>query len=78
MLDDNTAHNLDSATSTGVAEPHAASPEGSTPDHNAQNPAAENHEEVKAATPTSSEDFASALHYVSHVCRTKSWDDEQR
>ncbi|HZQ67977.1 MAG TPA: 30S ribosomal protein S1 [Terriglobales bacterium] len=75
MLDDNTAHNLDSATSTGIAERHAASPEGSTPEQDAQNPAAENQEASKAATPTSSEDFASALENFTTETEEAAGDD---
>ena len=75
MLDDNTAHNMDSATSTSVAEHNAASPEGSTPDHIAQNPAAENQEETKTATSTSSEDFASALENFTTETEESAGDD---
>ena len=59
LLDDNTAHNLDSATSTTVAEPSASAPEESTPDHTSQPQAVAPRQEEKPAT--SSEDFASAL-----------------
>ena len=59
LPDDNTAHNLDSATSTSLAEPTLSSAEESTPD-NPSHPQAtpERQEEKPAAT---AEDFASAL-----------------
>lgn len=59
LLDDNTAHNLDSATSTSVAEPTLSSAEESTPD-NPSHPQTtpERQEEKPSAT---AEDFASAL-----------------
>jgi small subunit ribosomal protein S1 len=59
LLDDNTDHNLDSATSTTVAEPSASAPEESTPDHTSQPQAVAPRQEEKPVT--SSEDFASAL-----------------
>jgi small subunit ribosomal protein S1 len=60
LFDDNT-HNLDSATSTSVAE-HAPNPtEGSTPDNTAQPPQTAQGQDEKTATLPTAEDFASAL-----------------
>ncbi len=62
LFDDNTAHNLDSSTSTTLAEPGPGSPEGSTPE--ASTPRAQSemtqHQDDKPAT-SGTEDFASAL-----------------
>jgi small subunit ribosomal protein S1 len=62
LFDDNTAHNLDSATSTTVAEQTAGSPEGSTSENaNPQPPQIAQKQDEKLPMPTTTEDFASAL-----------------
>jgi small subunit ribosomal protein S1 len=62
LFEDNTAHNLDSASSATVAEESENASENATPDHfaAAQPPQAANSEEEKSSNPAT-DDFASAL-----------------
>jgi small subunit ribosomal protein S1 len=63
LFDDNTAHNLDSSTSTTLAEPSTGSPEGTTPEASIppQQSGMAQHQDDKPATTATTEDFASAL-----------------
>jgi small subunit ribosomal protein S1 len=62
LLDDSTAHNLDSATSTPVVERPAASSEGSTANiAKPEPPKAVQSFDEKPPMPTATEDFAAAL-----------------
>jgi hypothetical protein len=63
LFDDNNAHNLDSSTSTSLAERSTGSPEGSAPEPANPRPQPEiaQHQDDKPATAATSEDFASAL-----------------
>ena len=75
MLDDNTAHNLDSATSTSVAEQPAASPEGSnSPETNTPSDPRQSTSEERSTAPNN-EDFASALENFTTETEEAAGDD---
>ena len=75
MPDDNTAHNLDSASSTTVAEHPAASSEGSTPENDTpQAPQTAHGPDDKPLT-SSNEDFAQALENFTTESEESSGDD---
>jgi small subunit ribosomal protein S1 len=63
LFDDNDAHNLDSSTSTTLAENSTGSPEGSAsePATPRQQPEMAQHQDDKPAMTASTDDFASAL-----------------
>ncbi|HVO82084.1 MAG TPA: 30S ribosomal protein S1 [Terriglobales bacterium] len=72
LSDDNTAHNLDSATSTSLAEPTTSTPEESTPDQANLQATVQRPEEKPA---TSNDDFASALESFTTETEEAAGDD---
>jgi small subunit ribosomal protein S1 len=75
LPDDNTAHNMDSASSTSVAEHPATSSEGHTTENETQPQSQTAHGQDDKPSTSSSEDFAQALENFTTESEESSGDD---